>query len=46
MTPQTLRKSAQWQIFSLWTYGESDPELVHAMDVYYRYTIGPNFFNT
>ena len=24
-----------------WTYGESNPDLVHAMDAFYRYTIGP-----
>jgi hypothetical protein len=27
----------------LWTYGESNPDLVHAMDAFYRYTIGPSF---
>lgn len=27
---------------SLWTYGESNPALIHAMDAYYRYTIGPS----
>jgi hypothetical protein len=27
--------------FMLWTYGESNPDLVHAMDAFYRYTIGP-----
>ena len=26
----------------LWTYGESNPDLVHAMDAFYRYTIGPS----
>ena len=26
---------------NLWTYGESNPDLVHAMDAFYRYTIGP-----
>ena len=25
----------------MWTYGESNPDLVHAMDAFYRYTIGP-----
>ena len=24
-----------------WTHGESDPALVHAMDAFYRYTMGP-----
>ena len=23
-------------IFNMWTYGESDPDLVHAMDAFYR----------
>lgn len=27
----------------MWTHGESDPELIHAMDAYYRYTMSPNF---
>lgn len=26
----------------MWTYGESNPDLVHAMDAFYRYTIGPS----
>ena len=25
----------------VWTHGESDPELIHAMDAYYRYTMSP-----
>ena len=25
----------------MWTRGESNPELIHAMDVCYRYTTGP-----
>ena len=25
----------------LWTYGESNPDLFHAMEPFYRYTIGP-----
>lgn len=29
-------------IFSWWTYGESNSTLIHAMDAYYHYTIGPN----
>lgn len=24
-----------------WTYGESNSTLIHAMDAYYHYTIGP-----
>lgn len=24
-----------------WTYGESNPDLFHAMEPFYRYTIGP-----
>ncbi len=24
-----------------WTYGESNPDPLHAMEVFYRYTIGP-----
>ena len=24
-----------------WTWGESDPRLIHAMDPYYHYTTGP-----
>ena len=26
---------------ALWTYGESNPDLLHAMEAFYRYTIGP-----
>ena len=26
-----------------WTYGESNPDPLHAMEVFYRYTIGPNY---
>ncbi len=26
----------------LWTYGESNPDLFHAMEPFYRYTIGPS----
>ena len=26
----------------LWTYGESNPDLLHAMEAFYRYTIGPS----
>ena len=26
---------------NLWTYGELNPGLIHAMDMCYRYTIGP-----
>ena len=29
----------------MWTYGESHPGLVHAMDACYCYTIGPNYLN-
>ena len=29
--------------FYLWTWGESDPRLVHAMDACYHYTTGPSF---
>ncbi len=25
----------------LWTHGESNPELIHAMDACYRYTMSP-----
>ena len=27
-----------------WTYGESNPDLLHAMEAFYRYTIGPFSF--
>ncbi len=27
-----------------WTYGESNPDLLHAMEAFYRYTIGPGIF--
>src|SRR6185503_19608111 len=26
---------------SLWTHGESNPDLFHAMESFYRYTMGP-----
>jgi hypothetical protein len=26
----------------MWTHGESNPDLVHAMDAFYRYTMGPS----
>ena len=25
----------------MWTHGESNPDLIHAMDLFYRYTMGP-----
>lgn len=27
---------------SLWTHGESNPDLFHAMEPFYRYTMGPS----
>ena len=32
--------------FTEWTYGESNPDLFHAMESFYRYTIGPLFIWT
>ncbi len=29
------------EFFLWWTNRESDPALIHAMDAYYHYTIGP-----
>ena len=26
----------------LWTHGESNPDLLHAMEPFYRYTMGPS----
>ncbi len=28
-------------IFFWWTHGESNSKLIHAMDAYYHYTMGP-----
>ena len=25
----------------MWTHGESNPDLFHAMELFYRYTMGP-----
>lgn len=25
----------------MWTHGESNPDLLHAMEAFYRYTMGP-----
>ena len=32
----------QADFFFLWTYGESNPDLFHAMELFYRYTMGPS----
>gem|GEM_PF-2330715 len=29
-------------VFIPWTHGESDPDLFHAMEPFYRYTMGPS----
>ncbi len=34
------------RLASLWTHGESNPELVHAMDACYRYTMSPVTLNS
>ena len=26
----------------MWTHGESNPDLFHAMELFYRYTMGPS----
>lgn len=36
-----VAKRCAFRSVILWTYGESNPDLVHAMDAFYRYTIGP-----
>jgi hypothetical protein len=37
-----LRKRYTFAALFLWTYGESNPDLFHAMEPFYRYTIGPH----
>ena len=42
-----LKTSVSYETYSLrslflWTHGELNPDLVHAMDAFYRYTMGPN----
>lgn len=32
---------AVFEIFLWWTHGESNSKLIHAMDAYYHYTMGP-----
>ena len=38
----TLRSPAFGGTKKWWTWGESDPRLIHAMDPYYHYTTGPH----
>ena len=42
MSSPYFRKGRVGVKSELWTYGESNPDLFHAMEPFYRYTIGPS----